>query len=84
MSEHFDGILEDDARSPDGWKQVGGVTALLVNPDLGKLVITGRPNPTHNCDVRGCGSVEHKIAEFDVDAETFEPIRSLLPEEVDA
>jgi hypothetical protein len=74
--EHFDGILQDDDRSPDGYKKVSGVGAVLVDPNTGRLVLTGRPNDVHNCDRRGCGSVDHKIAEFDVDAEQFEPIRN--------
>lgn len=74
--EHFDGILEDDGRSPAGYKVVSDVSAVLVDPNTGRLVLTGKPNNTHHCDRRGCGSVEHKIAEFDVDPEQFEPIRN--------
>lgn len=72
VDQHFDGVLEDDERSPDGYKKVSGVGAVLVNLNTGSLVITGRPNDFHNCDRRGCGSVDHKIAELDVDEEQFE------------
>lgn len=74
-STHFDGLLTDDERSPDGFKEVEGVRAVLVDPNTGKLVLTGRPNQFHNCDRRGCGSFEHKIAEFDAEKSLFEPIR---------
>lgn len=74
--EHFDGVLQDDDRSPDGYKEVSGVGTVLVEPNTGRLVLTGRPNETHNCDRRGCGSLDHKIAEFDVDKKQFEPIRN--------
>jgi len=71
---HFDGVLADDSRSPSGFMKVTGVTDVLINPNTGRVVITGRPNETHHCNQRGCGSVEHKIAEFDVDVD-FAPIR---------
>lgn len=74
--KHFDGVLEDDDRSPDGYKKVSDVGAVLVDANTGRLVLTGRPGEAHNCDRRGCGSVDHKIAEFDVDPEQFEPIRN--------
>ena len=76
VSEHFDGVLVDDERSPTGYKELIGVTAVLVEPNTGRLVITGRPNDLHNCDRRGCGSFEHKIAEIDVERGLFEPIRN--------
>jgi hypothetical protein len=71
--EHFDGVLKDDERSPEGFELVDGATAVLVNADTGKLVIMGKPNETHNCDLRGCGSVGHKIAEFDIDKNVLHP-----------
>lgn len=70
-SEHFDGLLEPDDRSPEGFAQIGGIRAVLVNPNAGRLVLTGDPTAFHDCDKRGCGSVEHKIAEFDVDGGLF-------------
>lgn len=76
MSEHFDGVLTDDERSPDGFKRVDGAAAVLVDPNTGRLVITGRPNDLHNCDRRGCGALEHKIAELEIDRSVFEPIRN--------
>ena len=76
VSEHFDGVLVDNERSPAGYKELIGVAAVLVEPNTGRLVITGRPNELHNCDRRGCGSFEHKIAEIDVDRSLFEPIRN--------
>lgn len=69
--QHFDGILKDDKWSPDGYKKVTGVGAVFVDPNTGRLVLTGQPNETHSCDLRGCGSVDHKIAEFDVNEEQF-------------
>lgn len=81
--EHFDGLLTDDDRSPDGFKQVVGVNAVLVDPNTGRLVVTGSPNEFHDCDRRGCGSVEHKIGEFDVDKDVFEPIRNHTEGEAD-
>lgn len=68
--EHFDGVLEEDERSPDGFKKVDGVGAVLIDPVEGRLVITGRPSGEHNCDLRGCGTLEHKIAEWHIE---FEP-----------
>lgn len=69
--EHFDGLLEPDDRSPDGFARIDGVRAVLANPRTGRLVLTGNPTAFHDCDKRGCGSTEHKIAEFDVDGELF-------------
>jgi hypothetical protein len=77
MSEqHFDGILQDDKHSPDGFKQIVGVGAVLVDTNTGRLVITGAPNDLHNCDRRGCGSIAHKIGEFEIDRGLFEPMRN--------
>lgn len=70
-TEHFDGLIIPDERSPDGFAKIEGIGAVLVNADQGKLVLTGEPTPFHNCDQRGCGSLEHKIAEFDVNPELF-------------
>lgn len=78
---HFDAVLTDDERSPAEFKKIKGVGAVLVDPNIGRLVLTGRPGEPHNCDLRGCGSVEHKIAEFDVEKTLFEPIRVHLEDE---
>lgn len=69
---HFDGVLSADRTTPDDFVKVEGVGAVFLDPSEGTLVMTGRPNDDHNCDVRGCGSVDHKIAEFDVDADVID------------
>lgn len=75
-NSHFDGLLSDDERSPDGFKKVQGVGSVLVDPNTGRLVLTGKPNKFHHCDQIGCGSLEHKIAEFNIGKESLEPIRN--------
>lgn len=80
-TDHFDGLLIDDERSPSSYKKVEGVTGVFVDPNTGKLVLIGKPNQFHNCDRRGCGSVEHKIAEFDVDKGLIEPIRTHMEDD---
>lgn len=70
-NEHFDGLLDPDDRSPEGFARIEGVGSVLVDPTTGRLVITGEPSGFHNCDVRGCGSLDHKIAEFEVDGQLF-------------
>jgi hypothetical protein len=70
-AEHFDGLLESDGRSPDGYARLDGVAEVLANPRTGTLVLTGQPTAFHDCGVRGCGAVGHKIGEFDVDASLF-------------
>lgn len=77
-TEHFDGLLHNDNRSPNEFLKIDGVKAVLVDPNTGRIVITGKPNQTHNCDQRGCGSVEHKIGEFHVDKDLFEPLRNVI------
>lgn len=71
MSQYFDGVLIKDERSPKGYKKVKGSKNLFVNRDLGKLVVIAEPNKAHNCDQRGCGSFEHKIAEFNISNNLF-------------
>lgn len=80
QDQHFDGVLIDDERSPAGFKKINGVGAVLVDPNTGRVVLTGRPSENgHNCDIRGCGSVEHKIAEFRTDRDVFLPISPSRP-----
>lgn len=69
--EHFDALLEPADGSPDGYARLDGVADVLANPRTGTLVLTGQPTAFHDCDDRGCGSVGHKIGEFDVDASLF-------------
>lgn len=73
MTEHFDGVQTHDDRSPEGFVEVPGIEAVLINPADGRLVLTGAPDSegSHNCDERGCGTMNHKIAEFDVSSELF-------------
>lgn len=76
MSEHFDAAVTDDERSPNSFEKVEGVAAVLVDRNTGRLVLTGSSREDyvgHNCDQRGCGSLEHKIAEFDINPDAFPP-----------
>lgn len=74
-SEHFDAKVVSDSRSPDGFEKILGDCTVLVDRNVGRVVLTGMPADHHNCDRRGCGTLEHKIAEFDVDKSVFEPAR---------
>lgn len=73
----FEGILEDDSRSPKSWYKVKGTDSVFVNPDRGLVTITAVPNRFHSCDRRGCGSFEHRIATFGIpeSQDIFYPIR---------